>query len=79
MNVSPILLVTNTLNTPVEALEYAYPLPCAEYSIRRGSGGAGRHMGGDGLVRAFTLLAPGDGPRIATPGGGGYGEPEGGG
>lgn len=117
--------MTNTRNTPVEALEYAYPLLCTEYSIRRGSGGAGRHVGGDGLVRAFTLLAeaevtvlserrargpwglaggapgapganavirggkaeampgkfavrlaPGDGLRIATPGGGGYGEPE---
>ncbi|MEW5772297.1 MAG: hydantoinase B/oxoprolinase family protein [Thermodesulfobacteriota bacterium] len=49
--------MTNTLNTPVEALEYAYPLLCTECSIRRGSGGAGRRPGGDGLVRALTLLA----------------------
>ena len=49
--------MTNTLNTPVEALEYAYPLRMREYSIRRGSGGRGRHQGGDGLVREVELLA----------------------
>jgi len=43
--------MTNTLNTPVEALEHAYPLRVAEYRIRRGSGGRGRHHGGDGIVR----------------------------
>ncbi|MBN2232602.1 MAG: hydantoinase B/oxoprolinase family protein [Deltaproteobacteria bacterium] len=49
--------MTNTLNTPVEALEYSYPFRVREYAIRRGSGGAGRHFGGDGLVREIELLA----------------------
>jgi len=48
--------MTNTLNTPVEALEYAYPFRVTAYSIRRGSGGAGRHRGGDGLIREIELL-----------------------
>jgi N-methylhydantoinase B len=114
--------MSNTLNTPVEALELEFPLRVREYAIRRGSGGAGRHRGGDGIVRelealapmAFSLLAerrrhapPGAGGgepgatgratvdgeelepkasgtlrrgqrlRIETPGGGGYGAPEG--
>ena len=50
--------MTNTLNTPIEALEYAYPLRVRRYAIRRGSGGAGRHRGGDGLVREIECLAP---------------------
>ncbi|WP_031387147.1 hydantoinase B/oxoprolinase family protein [Desulfonatronum thiodismutans] len=50
--------MTNTLNTPVEALEYAYPFLVTEYSIRRGSGGAGRMPGGNGLVREIVLEAP---------------------
>jgi N-methylhydantoinase B len=50
--------MTNTLNTPVEALEHSYPLRVREYSLRRGSGGAGRHRGGDGLVREIEVLAP---------------------
>ena len=50
--------MTNTLNTPAEALELAYPLRVLENSIRRGSGGAGRHPGGDGLIRRTELLAP---------------------
>lgn len=49
--------MTNTLNTPVEALEYAYPLRVTRYELRRGSGGAGRWRGGDGLVREIELLA----------------------
>ncbi|MDS0277549.1 hydantoinase B/oxoprolinase family protein [Halomicroarcula sp. S1AR25-4] len=49
--------MTNTLNTPVEALEAAYPLRVEEYSLRAGSGGAGRHHGGDGLVRELTVEA----------------------
>jgi len=49
--------MTNTLNTPVEALEFAYPLRVREYSVRRGSGGAGRWHGGDGVVREIELLA----------------------
>lgn len=50
--------MTNTLNTPVEALEYAYPFRVREYSVRRGSGGAGRHAGGHGLIRDMEMLAP---------------------
>jgi N-methylhydantoinase B len=49
--------MTNSLNTPVEALEYAYPLRVRRYAIRRGSGGAGRYRGGDGVVREVELLA----------------------
>jgi len=48
--------MTNSLNTPVEALEYAYPLRMVRYALRRGSGGEGLHRGGDGLVRAIQLL-----------------------
>jgi N-methylhydantoinase B len=50
--------MTNTLNTPVEALEYAYPLRVRRYEIRRGSGGSGRYPGGDGIRRDVELLAP---------------------
>lgn len=49
--------MTNTLNTPIEALEREYPLKVTEYSIRKGSGGEGRHKGGDGLVREIEILA----------------------
>ena len=48
--------MTNTLNTPVEALEYAYPLRVRSYEVRRGSGGAGCHRGGDGIIREIELL-----------------------
>ena len=47
--------MTNTLNTPVEALEVAYPLRVEAYSLRDDSGGAGRQLGGDGLVRELTV------------------------
>jgi N-methylhydantoinase B len=50
--------MTNSLNTPAEALEYAYPLRVREYSIRKGSGGAGRARGGDGVVREIETLVP---------------------
>ncbi len=50
--------MTNTLNTPVEALEAAFPFRITRYSLRTGSGGAGRHPGGDGVVREYELLAP---------------------
>ncbi|MFW5968879.1 MAG: hydantoinase B/oxoprolinase family protein, partial [Persicimonas sp.] len=50
--------MTNTLNTPVEALEHAYPFRVAEYAIRSGSGGAGIHRGGDGVVRAYEFDSP---------------------
>ena len=49
--------MTNTLNTPIEALELEFPLRAVEYSLRRGSGGAGRHRGGDGVVRELEALA----------------------
>jgi N-methylhydantoinase B len=48
--------MSNTLNTPVEALETAYPLRVERYALRAGSGGDGRHRGGDGVVRAITAL-----------------------
>jgi N-methylhydantoinase B len=48
--------MTNSLNTPAEALEYAYPLRVTRYALRRGSGGQGRFCGGDGIVREVELL-----------------------
>ncbi|WP_457652558.1 hydantoinase B/oxoprolinase family protein [Rhodocaloribacter sp.] len=50
--------MTNTLNTPVEALEMTFPFRIIRYALRRGSGGRGRRAGGDGLVRAYEILAP---------------------
>lgn len=50
--------MSNTLNTPVEALELEFPLRVVEYGLRRGSGGAGAHGGGDGIVRELEALAP---------------------
>ncbi|MEZ5543355.1 MAG: hydantoinase B/oxoprolinase family protein [Pseudomonadota bacterium] len=50
--------MTNTLNTPIEVLELNFPLRIRRYSLRAGSGGAGRRRGGDGLVREFGFLAP---------------------
>jgi len=52
--------MTNTLNTPIEALEYSYPFLVTEYSIRRGTGGKGLHRGGDGIVREIQLLSDAD-------------------
>ncbi len=75
--------MSNTLNTPVEALELEFPLRVVEYSLRRGSGGAGRHRGGDGVVREleateelrYSLIT--ERRRHAPPGaeGGGTGAP----
>jgi N-methylhydantoinase B len=48
--------MTNTLNTPIEALEYAYPLRVVQYSLRTGSGGAGKYHGGDGIRRSLLVL-----------------------
>lgn len=50
--------MSNSLNTPIEALEHAYPFRIVSYGIRRGTGGAGRHRGGDGLRRDLQILAP---------------------
>jgi len=75
--------MSNTLNTPIEALEREFPLRVTRYALRRGSGGAGRHRGGDGVVRelealtdmTFSLIAERrrHGPRGAE--GGAPGEP----
>ncbi len=75
--------MSNTLNTPIEALEREFPLRVLEYSLRRGSGGAGRRRGGDGVIRelealrdmSFSLIAERrrHGPRGAA--GGADGEP----
>jgi N-methylhydantoinase B len=48
--------MTNSLNTPAEALEHAYPLRVRRYSFRHGSGGAGEYAGGDGIVREIEVL-----------------------
>jgi len=50
--------MSNTLNTPVEALELDYPVRVRELGLRRGSGGAGEHRGGDGIVREIEALEP---------------------
>jgi len=117
--------MTNTRNTPVEALEHAYPFRVERYRVREGSGGEGSHRGGDGIVRQLRVgapstlsllserrvsgpyglqggqegqpgrntllrndgeeeipakgtwtLEPGEGIRLETPGGGGWGPPE---
>ena len=49
--------MTNSLNTPAEALEYAYPLRVGRYSLRPGSGGDGKYRGGDGIIREIEVLA----------------------
>lgn len=49
--------MTNTLNTPVEALEYTYPFMVTKYAIRRKTGGRGQTTGGDGIIREIKLLA----------------------
>ncbi len=50
--------MTNTRNTPVEALELAYPLRVEDYRLLPGSGGSGQHRGGDGVRRSLRVLAP---------------------
>jgi N-methylhydantoinase B len=49
--------MTNSLNTPIEALEYSFPFRVHSYGYRRGSGGKGKYRGGDGLVREIELLS----------------------
>jgi N-methylhydantoinase B len=48
--------MTNSFNTPAEALEYAYPLRVRQYSLRPDSGGRGKHRGGDGIIREIEVL-----------------------
>lgn len=48
--------MSNTRNTPIESLEHAYPLRIDEYAIRSGSGGAGQHPGGEGVIRRYRVL-----------------------
>ncbi|MFZ1926498.1 MAG: hydantoinase B/oxoprolinase family protein [Solirubrobacteraceae bacterium] len=75
--------MSNTLNTPIEALERELPLLVSQYSLRRNSGGSGKHRGGDGVVRELEALSDmtfsliGERRRHATPGanGGGPGKP----
>ena len=52
--------MSNTLNTPIEALELEFPLRAVEYAVRRDSGGGGRWRGGDGVVRELEALEPMD-------------------
>jgi N-methylhydantoinase B len=49
--------MTNTLNTPIEALEFSYPFKVCEYSIKQNSGGAGKYQGGEGMIREIELLS----------------------
>ncbi len=49
--------MTNTMNTPIEAIETNYPMQVVEYGIRRGTGGAGKFRGGAGVIRALRILA----------------------
>jgi N-methylhydantoinase B len=50
--------MSNTLNTPIEALELEFPLRAVIYAVRRGSGGRGAQPGGDGVIRELEALAP---------------------
>jgi N-methylhydantoinase B/oxoprolinase/acetone carboxylase alpha subunit len=50
--------MTNSWNTPVEAFEHQYPLRIRGYRIRSGSGGRGKHRGGDGVIREYEFLTP---------------------
>ena len=50
--------MTNTLNTPIESLEMKYPLRIRRYQVRNDSAGAGKHRGGQGLIREYEFLAP---------------------
>ncbi len=50
--------MTNTLNTPVETIETAFPLRVKKYQIRPGTGGKGKHAGGNGLLRSYEFLEP---------------------
>jgi N-methylhydantoinase B len=53
--------MTNSLNTPIEALEYAFPMRVRRYSLRKNSGGVGKHCGGDGIVKELEVLTHAEG------------------
>jgi N-methylhydantoinase B len=57
--------MTNTLNTPAEALEMQYPLRVRRFEREYNTGGAGKHRGGDGIVRELEALAPAEGTIIS--------------
>lgn len=48
--------MTNTMNTPIEAIETSYPMQVEQYAIRKGTGGAGKYQGGSGVIRSLRLL-----------------------
>lgn len=50
--------MTNTLNTPIEALERTFPFRIMQYGLREKSGGRGKHRGGDGVIREYAMLTP---------------------
>ena len=50
--------MTNTLNTPIEAIEHAFPFRVSRYALRRGSGGPGKYRGGDGVIREYETRVP---------------------
>jgi len=50
--------MSNTRNTPIESLEHAYPIVIERYALRKGSGGAGKHAGGEGVIRRYRVLEP---------------------
>lgn len=50
--------MSNTRNTPIESLEHAYPIVIERYALREGSGGAGQHRGGEGVIRRYRVLEP---------------------
>ncbi|HET9424725.1 MAG TPA: hydantoinase B/oxoprolinase family protein, partial [Gemmatimonadaceae bacterium] len=50
--------MSNTLNTPIESLERAYPIRIDEYALRPGSGGSGAHRGGEGIIRRYRVIDP---------------------
>jgi len=57
--------MTNSLNTPIEALEYSFPFRVTRYSLRERSGGTGLHRGGDGIIREIELLAAAEGTLLS--------------
>lgn len=72
--------MTNTLNTPVETLEHAFPFRVSRYALRRGSGGRGKWRGGDGVIRDYEVTGPTEVTlmterRVRRPWGLGGGEP----